>query len=71
MGNFTMYPERAHLGDLKSMSPVADPEGWGICVLILQDTRYLFQLNNSGTPDFTPFAEFMISPIHYICIIYY
>ena len=25
----------------------------------------------SGTPDFTPFGEFMISPIHYIYIKYY
>ena len=24
----------------------------------------------SGTPDFTPFGEFMISPIHYIYTIY-
>ena len=22
----------------------------------------------SSTPDFTPFGEFMISPIHYTCI---
>ena len=30
-------------------------------------------LTLSGTPDFTPFGEFMISPIHYTCIyiIYY
>ena len=28
-------------------------------------------LTLSGTPDFTPFGEFMISPIHYICIICY
>ena len=27
--------------------------------------------DTSGTPDFTPFGEFMISPIHYIYIIYY
>ena len=25
----------------------------------------------SGTPDLTPFGEFMISPINYIYIIYY
>ena len=28
-------------------------------------------LTLSGTLDFTPFGEFMISPIHYIYIIYY
>ena len=28
-------------------------------------------LTHSGTPDFTPFGDFMISPMNYVYIIYY
>ena len=42
---------------------VLSPQDRNLLTLLKQEILTLF-----GTPDFTPFGEFMISPIHYIHI---
>ena len=48
----------------KVVAPLFNRDGWHIYV-------WLEMLSLSGTPNFTPFGEFMILLICYIYIIYY